>query len=300
MRASSRAHLNLLCRFTEIKGGHTSEPDLLFSAFKNPSAYKDWLATLPQQPDIISYSLESLHELLPPNSPAQKNLRSAISHYILEKGLWRNCSGHCPAGIKSDPRDPCVCQCHGNSAVTQDCCPTRKGMAQVVVTVQRGSGLWGDRLTATDGYVKVFFNKVLVQRSFVIPNNNNPHWNMIVELGPVDLSAGRVVRFEVWDEDNKWDDDLLGQCQVVLTSGAKMDVCNLHHGRLFFKWEVKCAPSLGGESCMDYQPTPMNPHLKTLYKSRHARPIPKAMLLRMGVFVDDGHARRNQSGNDAI
>ncbi|XP_074552136.1 perforin-1-like [Halichoeres trimaculatus] len=276
-------------RFTEIKGGHTTEPDLLFSASKDPSAYKEWLNTLPQNPDIISYSLDSLHELLPTNTPAWKNLRSAISHYILERGLMKTCSQRCQAGSRSDSRDPCVCQCHNDPAVTQDCCPARKGMARVIITVQRAEGLWGDRTTATDGYVKVFFNKVMVQRTPVIWNDNNPRWNMIVDLGSQDLSSGGPVRFEVWDEDNKWNDDLLGACDRMLSVGVKGDVCSLNHGRLFFKWDVKCAPSLGGSSCTEYKPSPMSQSLQKLYVSRHAHPIPKAVLREMGVFVDGGN-----------
>ncbi|XP_026205301.1 perforin-1-like [Anabas testudineus] len=281
-------------RFTEIKGGHTTEPDLLFSADKDPSAYKEWLNTVPQNPDIISYSLDSLHELLPTNSSVQTNLRSAISHYILEKGLWKNCSERCQAGIKSNSRDSCVCQCHNEPAVNQDCCPTRKGMARVIITVQRASGLWGDYFTSSDGYVKVFFNKV-VQRTPVIWNNNNPHWAMAFDLGSQDLSAGHKVKFEVWDEDNKWDDDLLGQCDRALSAGVKEDLCALNHGQLFFKWEVKCVPSLSGNSCTDYKATPMSQSLKNLYVSRHAHPIPKAILTEMGVFVDKLSSQRNQS-----
>uniref|UniRef100_A0A3Q3J8L7 Perforin 1.9 n=1 Tax=Monopterus albus TaxID=43700 RepID=A0A3Q3J8L7_MONAL len=242
-------------RFTEIKGGHTTEPDLLFSADKNPSAYKEWLNTLPQNPDVVSYSLDSLHELLPVNTSVRKNMRLAISHYILEKGLWKNCSEPCQAGIKSDSRDSCVCQCHNDPAVNQDCCPTRKGMARVIVTVQRAEGLWGDHTTQTDGYVKVFFDGLMVQRSPVIYNNNNPHWAVVVDLGPRDVSSGQRVRFEVWDQDNDWDDDLLGQCEQDVSAGVKEDICTLQHGRLFYKWEVKCAPSLSGSSCTDYKPS---------------------------------------------
>uniref|UniRef100_A0A8C4GNW6 Perforin-1 n=1 Tax=Dicentrarchus labrax TaxID=13489 RepID=A0A8C4GNW6_DICLA len=281
-------------RFTEIKGGHTTEPDLLFSADKDPSAYKQWLNTTSQNPDIVSYSLDSLHELLPANTSTWENLRSAISHYILEKGLWKNCSEKCQVGVKSDLKDSCVCQCHNDPAVNADCCPTRKGMARVIVTVQRASGLWGDWFTSTDGYVKVFFNNKMVHRSPVIYNNNNPHWAMVADLGSEDLSAGKL-KFEVWDEDNKWDDDLLGQCEMVLSAGVKQDLCNLHHGKLFYKLEVKCAPSLSGSSCKDYKPTPMNQNLKKLYVSRHARRIPKAFLLQMGVFVDKTSPQRNQS-----
>lgn len=289
----------MLCRFTEIKGGQTTEPDLLFSSDKNPSAYKEWLNTLPLNPDIVSYSLNSLHELLPVDHPARKNLRSAVSHYILERGLWRNCSQPCRAGVRDESRDPCVCQCHNDPAVNQECCPTRKGMARVIITVERGSGLWGDHTTATDGYVKVFFNNVLVQRTRVIYNNNDPHWGSVVDLGTQDLSAGQKVRFEVWDQDNNWDDDLLGECDPVLSAGDKQDVCVLQHGRMFYKWKVECAPSLSGESCSTYKPSPMEQSLRSLYVSRHAHPIPKVLLAEMGVFEAQAGSTGNQSQSAA-
>uniref|UniRef100_A0A667X4Q8 Perforin 1.1 n=1 Tax=Myripristis murdjan TaxID=586833 RepID=A0A667X4Q8_9TELE len=275
-------------RFTEIKGGHTTEPELLFSADKDPSAYKEWLNSLPQNPDIISYSLDSLHELLPTNTALRRNMRSAISHYILEKALWRNCSGHCQAGIKSG-KDSCVCSCHNDPAVGEDCCPTRRGMARVIITVQRGEGLWGDHTTKTDGYVKVSFKGVMIRRSSVIYNNDNPTWAMTIDLGSQDLSSRPNVRFEVWDEDNKWDDDLLGECERVLGAGVKEDLCNLQHGRLYFKWEVRCAPSLSGPTCSDYKPSPMSQSLRSVYVSRHAHPVPKKILKEMGVrLAGDG------------
>uniref|UniRef100_A0A3Q4MC57 Perforin-1-like n=1 Tax=Neolamprologus brichardi TaxID=32507 RepID=A0A3Q4MC57_NEOBR len=290
-----KENIPLFCRFTDIKGGHTTDTDLLFSADKNPAAYKEWLETLPKNPDIISYSLNSLHELLPTTAKARKNLRSAISHYILEKGLWRNCSAGCQAGIKSDSRDSCVCQCHNDPAVTRDCCPARKGMARVIITVQRATDLWGDHTTATDGYVKVHFAGTVAQRTPVIYNNNNPHWAAVIDLGTQDVSSITKFRFEVWDEDSKWDDDLLGECEPLLTSGVTTDLCPLQHGQLFYKVEVQCAPSLTGKSCTEYKPTPINPSLKKLYVSRNAHPIPPALLSKMGVFVDKSSSWKNQS-----
>ena len=168
-------------------------------------------------------------------------------------------------------------------------------MARVIITVQRATDLWGDHTTATDGYVKVSFNGQLVRRSDVIHNNNNPHWGTIIDLGTQDLSAGHVVRFEMWDQDSNWDDDLLGQCEQILTAGVREDVCVLQHGRLFYKSDVKCAPSLSGGSCTDYKPSPMSPSMKSLYVSRHAQPVPKPILLKMGVFVDETSSGRNQS-----
>uniref|UniRef100_A0A3B4A353 Uncharacterized protein n=1 Tax=Periophthalmus magnuspinnatus TaxID=409849 RepID=A0A3B4A353_9GOBI len=280
-------------RFTEIRGGHTTEPDLLFSADKEPSAYKDWLSTLPQHPDILSYSLDPLHQLLPRQSPSHSNLRSAISHYILEKGLWRNCSSSCSAGVRTNSRDSCVCQCHNNAGVNQDCCPTQKGLARVVITVQRAENLWGDTTTATDAYVKVYRGKTL-WRTNVIWNNNNPHFQYVIDWGDVNLLAGNKVRFEVWDEDNKWDDDLLGECDGVLTVGVKTDVCNLQHGRLFVKWQVQCAPNLSGDLCTVYKATPMSPSLKGWFKSRHSHPVPEALLLQWGVFVNGSKSNQTR------
>ncbi|XP_061702194.1 perforin-1-like [Syngnathoides biaculeatus] len=281
-------------RSTDIQGGHTTEVDLLFSADKDPSAFKEWLSTLPQYPDIISYSLEPLHELLPTDTSVRKNLRLAVSHYILERALMRNCSGRCLTGINSESQDPCVCQCHNERAVNLDCCPTRRGMARIIITVQRASGLWGDSTTATDSYVKVIFNK-REQRSPVIYNNNNPQWATVMDLGTEDLSAAPKVRFEVWDQDSGWDDDLLGKCERVLTAGMKTEVCAMHHGKFFYKWEVECAPSLGGSLCTDYKPSPISQSLMGLYVSRHAHPVPQATLLRMGVFANSTSDTKSQT-----
>lgn len=281
---------SIVCRFTDIKGGHNTDPDLLFSANKNPSAYQNWLTSLPQHPDLISYSLESLHQLLPDRSPVQRHLQAAISHYILERGLWRNCSERCRAGVHSQGRDPCVCQCHNQVAVGSDCCPTRKGLARVVLRVQRATGLWGDHTTATDGYVKVSFNNIRVGRTQVINNNNNPYWSMEVDLGTQDLTQGSQVRFEVWDQDNDWDDDLLGTCSRTLAAGSGQDVCNMQHGRLFFSWQVTCAPSLVGNTCSTYKPSPISRSLAPHYVSRHATRIPYWELQRMGVFVEEAAA----------
>uniref|UniRef100_A0A8C7X8P1 Perforin-1 n=1 Tax=Oryzias sinensis TaxID=183150 RepID=A0A8C7X8P1_9TELE len=281
-------------RFTEVRGGQTTEPDLIFSAKKDPSAYKDWLNSVPQNPDIISYSLDSVHELFPKSDCMRENLRSAITHYILEKGLLKSCTDPCKAGIKSNPREPCVCQCHNNPAVTPDCCPAEKSKARVIITALRASGLWGDYFTATDAYVKVFIGK-LVGRTPVIANNNNPQWNMAIDLGTQVLSEGQKLKFEVWDEDNKWDDDLLGTCERALTSGTKSGVCALNHGELFFNWKVECTPNLSGSYCQNYQSSPMDKNLKELYRSRHSRPIPKDILQQMGVFVNESSSRKNEN-----
>ncbi|RVE69903.1 hypothetical protein OJAV_G00082380 [Oryzias javanicus] len=291
-KVSFSTHFN--DRFTEVRGGRTTEPDLIFSANRDPSAYKQWLNSVPQNPDIISYSLNSLHVLIPKSNSMRENLRFAISHYILEKGLLKNCTDPCKAGVKSNSREPCVCQCHNNPAVTSDCCPAQRSKARVIITALRASNLWGDYITATDAYVKVFIGK-LVGRTSVISNNNNPQWKMALDLGNQVLSEGHKLKFEVWDQDNSWDDDLLGKCERELTAGVNSGMCNLNNGELFFNWKVECAPNLSGSYCQNYQSSPMNENLKELYTSRHSRSVPKYILQQMGVFVNESTSRKSQN-----
>lgn len=134
----------------------------------------------------------------------------------------------------------------------------------------------------------------------MINNNNHPQWAMVLDLGTRDLTLGTKVHFEVWDQDNSWDDDLLGSCDRMLVAGSGQDVCGLQHGRLYFSWEVTCAPSLKGNTCTTYQPTPMSPSLAPFYKSRHATAVPQEELLRMGVFLGGPAAPgRNRSQSQA-
>ncbi|KAI4875356.1 hypothetical protein NFI96_022841, partial [Prochilodus magdalenae] len=283
-------------RNTDIIGGHTESAELLFSSDKDPAAYKDWLSSLPQHPEIISYSLEALHELLPMKNPTREHLRNAIKDYIMQRGFLKNCSKPCKTGIKTDPKEPCVCTCHNNPGVNNDCCPKRRGLAQVTVTAVRATGLWGDYFKQTDGYVKVFRNgKIFVGETPVIYNRNSPTWNWKLDLDINDLSQFTNVKLEVWDRDNKWDDDLLGACNVLLKAGLQDNFCSLNHGLLYYKVQVTCTPSLTGSSCSEYVASPMSPQLEKVYVSRHARPIPPGMLLEMGVLLDERRFYSNQS-----
>ncbi|XP_030645634.1 perforin-1-like [Chanos chanos] len=283
-------------RFTEISGGHTTEPDILFSADKDPNAYKQWLSSVPQNPDVISYSLESLHELLPKKQPIRQHLRKAITDYIVQRGLWKNCSEPCKAGIKTNPKESCVCSCHNNPKVTLNCCPRRKGLAEANVTVIRASGLWGDYLKKTDGYVKVLHKgKVKLDETPVIYNNNAPHWGRTSNLGTILLADFGKLRLEVWDRDNKWDDDLLGACEIDLKHGVQENFCSLNHGILYYKVQVSCGPSLSGPTCSEYVPSPIPTHLEKMYVSRHAQRVPKKILVGMGVLLNEHVHYYNQS-----
>ncbi|XP_062373426.1 perforin-1-like [Sardina pilchardus] len=256
-------------RFTEVVGGNTTERD----------TFQKWLSSVPGHPEVMSYSLDPLHELLPSNLPVRRELRKAIRHYILERGLWQHCPGPCVYGIKRDPEEPCVCSCDGDPGLGGDCCPTKRGLARVIITVVGTSGLWGDYTTATDAYVKVLNSQNMeIGRTPVIWDNDSPQWNMDFDLGYVILSQTSTV-IEVWDEDSKWDDDLLGTCTINLMDLGRGGWTICGKIKIHSEIAVTCGPSLSGSSCSEYISSPVD--------GQHIQPIPEEILMKMGVFEDD-------------
>ncbi|XP_026772229.3 perforin-1-like [Pangasianodon hypophthalmus] len=283
-------------RETDVIGGYTQSVDLLFSSKNDPKAYKEWVSSLPTHPDVLSYSLEPLHQLLPAKKLLRVHLRNAIKDYILQRALLKNCTSSCKTGVKTNPEEPCSCSCHNNPGVALNCCPTQRGSAQVTVTAIKATGLYGDYFTQTDAFVKILLNgKINGGQTSVIPDNNSPTWNWDFHLGTVDVTHFSSVKLEVWDEDGDSDDDLLGACNVPLKSGVEKNACALNHGVLYYKVQVKCIPGLAGPSCTEYNPSPMEAQLEKLYVSRNARPIPRGMLLEMGVLLDERIPHFNQS-----
>ncbi|KAF4093132.1 hypothetical protein AMELA_G00029630 [Ameiurus melas] len=253
-------------RETNVIGGYTQSVDLLFSSNDDPKAYKEWVSSLPAHPDVLSYSLEPLHELLPAKEPIREHLHTAIKDFIIQRSLLINCTSPCTIGVKTNPNEPCSCSCHNNPGVALNCCPTQRGFAQITVTVIKAKGLYGDYITETDGYVKVFLNgKISFGQTSVIKDDNSPKWDMDFHLGTVNLTQVSTVNMEVWDEDNV------------------TEICVV----FFF--------GLAGSACMEYKPSPMEAQLEKVYISRNARPIPRGMLLEMGVLLDERIPRFNQS-----
>lgn len=89
------------------------------------------------------------------------------------------------------------------------------------------------------------------------------------------LPRYRPIRFEVWDRDNKWDDNKLGVVSVVPTQGLNVKKqFGLKHGTLFVSISAICGPSLQGEVCDVYAPSPGLEQLLTytelFQKQRHS------------------------------
>ncbi|XP_063791243.1 perforin-1-like [Pseudophryne corroboree] len=241
-------------RSWQISGGKITFDQLSFDIKNTESAtaFDTWMDSLKTNPDTISYALEPIHNLVRFKGPQKENLRKAISDYIMGKALSGNCS--CPAGSVPSAGAECTCVCHGGQGgqgMSTNCCPSKRGLAKLVVTIQKATDLWGDYGSKTDAYVKYSFG-VQGGQTPTIWNNNNPTWNIRFELGVVQLSSASILKVEVWDEDNRYDDDLLGSCQKPIGSGEKPELCYLQHGSVMIKVSAQCMSHLTGPSCREY------------------------------------------------
>ncbi|XP_004393719.1 PREDICTED: perforin-1 [Odobenus rosmarus divergens] len=241
-------------RFSQIVGGHhNSVGDLLFGNRAGPEQFSAWMNSLLTRPGLVDYTLEPLHVLVESWDPRRESLRQAVSKYVMDRARWRDCSRSCPPGQQKSPHNPCQCVCPSSAATNQFCCPRQRGLAHLRVMNFQATGLWGDHFTATDAYLKVFFGGQEL-RTNTVWNNNHPKWATQLDFGDVLLSTGGPLRVQVWDEDNGWDDDLLGTCDQKAQSGSHEVKCNLNHGHLRFFYHAKCLPHLEGATCLQYAP----------------------------------------------
>ncbi|KAJ6652142.1 hypothetical protein lerEdw1_013183 [Lerista edwardsae] len=221
---------------------------------------KEWLESAKSRPALLSYSLEPLHALVDQNGPQRANLQKAVSEYVREKALWKNCNQPCPAGSQPSTRDFCSCECPNNNFTNSMCCSQKRGLARMTVTIERAEGLWGDYFSRSDGYVRVSFQQ-REMRTFTVWNNNNPTWNVTFDFGVIHLHEefNKLV-LQVMDEDFGWNDDLLGLCELTLEPWRfESQSCRLNLGLLLFKYRLTCGPHLHGPSCNHYSfPSPNN------------------------------------------
>ncbi|XP_076864372.1 perforin-1.3 [Brachyhypopomus gauderio] len=269
-------------RVTEVLGGEAGQGDLLFNPDKQ-DGYGTWLKTLKNIPGVVSYRLTSLHMLLNKDPVRKGNLQTAIQDYVMKNAIYVSCSAKCKFGHRVN----CACKCSNHQRVSANCCPNKLGIAELNVIVVRAAGLWGDYFSKTDGYVKVFFGSQGYTTP-VIWNNNFPMWNYRVPIGTVDLTERKQLRFEVWDRDNRWDDDLLGRVYMTpQRSSGQQRSFSLKHGSLFVSITATCGPSLTGQYCDKYAPSPDSVGMLTYQDlAKNHQPI-----LLQGVYA----ARQNQT-----
>ncbi|XP_038599328.1 perforin-1-like [Tachyglossus aculeatus] len=236
----------------EVIGGHlTKIVDLLLDINK-VDQFSSWMASLPKFPGLVSYSLSPLHMLLRQQDPRREGLKQAVREY-LKMRAWKQ-NPPCPPGKMKSSQDPCRCVCSNTDSTNEDGCPREKGLVKLEVKFLKAHDLWGDDLTQTDGYVKIFF-RGRERRSNIILNDNNPVWWDRMNFGIVQISTVESMQVQLLDYDNGWDDDLLRSCNGELEAGSlRIEVCNFHHGSLTFMYQVTCLPHLTGRKCLNYAP----------------------------------------------
>ncbi|XP_062300473.1 perforin-1-like [Scomber scombrus] len=270
-------------RFTQVVGGSIGNTtDLLFSTEVKPATFRKWKNTLKINPEMISYSLYPLYQLVK-DPVKKKGVKKATEDYILEHALIKHCSNKCTQGSTPSSHDPCACVCRPTKHITDNCCPQQLGVAHLTVTVKHATGLWGDMFTQTDGFVRVLMGNQTFQTK-VINNNNNPKWNEDFYLGTVELPLKTKLKFEVWDEDNHWYDqanDLLGSCTKSVEAGSFTFVCPMNHGNLYFSYKAECAPGLEGDNCSEYSPFRMKADILDLYSPRTSLNVNQDLLVHL-------------------
>ncbi|XP_069569959.1 perforin-1-like [Brachyistius frenatus] len=255
-------------RDTIVTGGNLNSADVLFKGQSDPSVYDRWIDSLKTIPGVVRYSLKPLHTILPYAHPAQAGLKQEVENYIKRNAMSKKCSESCNMGQRSNRRDPCDCVCYGNQMVESNCCPAEKGLATLTVFRLYAKDLYGDVHTQTDGSVEVKYGDQITCTS-IIPNDDNPRWSETLQFEPITLNMWEELKLSVYDEDTRWNSDLLGKCFVKLQSGTFSRSCTLNHGTLFLSYTVKCAPSLGGNQCQDYIRSPMSSSLARVFYTRN-------------------------------
>uniref|UniRef100_A0A3B4FD83 C2 domain-containing protein n=1 Tax=Pundamilia nyererei TaxID=303518 RepID=A0A3B4FD83_9CICH len=221
--------------YSEVVGGRgwTGE----FSLTRNDSlGYQNWLKTLIDQPDVVCYSLRPLYELVQ-TSARNKGLKAAIEQYLKDNSISRsNTQSYCSS---SGPN------------LDSNCCPKEIQKGTLRITMIQASGLKGDFLDKTDGYVKIQFQSQKFQTSVI--ESNSPSWttNYILE----NVSTNLPLMIEVWDEDVFFDDHL-GSCVKYLTQGTNTIRCSLQKGgTVEVQYTLTCDRHLTGSTCNQYQPS---------------------------------------------
>ncbi|XP_014826239.1 PREDICTED: perforin-1-like [Poecilia mexicana] len=160
--------------FTEMSGGNGWLGK--FSIFKNDSiGYMIWLKSLKEHPDVVSYSLRPLYQLVP-NKLQKKAVKAAIEKYLEE------------TAVKKSPKEP---RCRGYGPyLSSNCCPLHASRGTLSVTIVRGWDLFGDDLSVTDGYAKMFYGSIQHRTKMI--ESNNPWWNAEFNLGKVSKHHHRL------------------------------------------------------------------------------------------------------------
>ncbi|KAL3996768.1 ADP-ribosylation factor-like protein 8 [Sarotherodon galilaeus] len=219
---------------TEVIGGNGWSGDFPLNV-DNSVGFRNWLNSLKDSPETLSYSLLALYNLMPTEAK-KEGMKTALNEYL---------SDNIMLSLEDNP----TCQDLDN--LDTNCCPIKHKRGVLVVNKIQAWDLSGDTWGTSDSYVVLKIDSVRGRTEMI--ESNYPTWTGDYLLGTVNTES--LLEVQIWDDDPSYD-DLLVSCKEDLRAGSNTIRCSSSEGRFALHYTLKCDPHLTGEKCERYKPSP--------------------------------------------